>query len=186
MANGYVYDEGFENEDTPEILSVSDGRQVGSFADQTTPAFGSLNMYVFHKDTLISGGSSGKPNHWEFGNQTFAPVDAPVTDKSMVFIGAADGNVYGFSSNGTKKWTGVAGAAIDDIDGQPLTLGDGLLSARNQHSHGVRQLRLGADGTDRTEALSYASGEQNVGHGRRWRVALNGRMGRFVSDDLDQ
>ncbi len=129
LANGYVYDEGFENEDAPEILSVSDGRQVGSFADQTTPAFGSLNMYVFHKDTLIAEGPLGKPKHWEFGNQTFAPVDAPVTDKSMVFIGAADGNAYGFSSNGTKKWTGVAGAAIDDIDGQPLTLGDGLLVA---------------------------------------------------------
>ncbi len=133
LANGYVYDEGQEGApqrwDPPEILSVPDGRQVGSFRDQTPPAFGSSNMYVFHKDTLIAEGPLGRPNHWEFGNQNFAPVNAPVTDKSMVFIGAADGKIYGLSSNGTKKWTGFAGASVDDVHGQPLTIGDGLLVA---------------------------------------------------------
>ena len=142
LANGYVYDEGQEGApqrwDPPEILSVPDGRQVGSFRDELPPAFGSSNMYVFHKDTLITEGPLGRPNHWEFGSrQNFAPVNAPVTDKSMVFIGAADGEDLDSLRTGPRSGPASPAPASTTSTDSHLPSGTGC----SWHSQATQSLR---------------------------------------------
>ena len=119
-------------QDTPIILAKSSGRQTGSFASATAPAFDGSTMYTLQSGKLVATDSSGGPDRWTF--RTGGLVTAPVVNAGVVFAGASDGTVYGVSARtGARVWTGKAGSVIlppNEYDPVVLTgmaIGGGLL-----------------------------------------------------------
>ena len=119
-STGVLYGTGYYTRgayDSPIILSTADGSQQGSFASNTAPAFNGTTMYTLQNGNLVAVDPSGSPNRWTFrvGNL----VTAPVVSGGTVFVGAADGAVYGVSArSGKQVWTGSAGSAILGPDEQ--------------------------------------------------------------------
>jgi outer membrane protein assembly factor BamB len=118
--------------DTPVILAKSSGKQVGTFASDTAPAFDSTNMYTLQSGNLVAVDPSGSPSRWAFGDGTF--VTAPVVNNGVVYVGSSTGTVYGVSvKSHTKIWSATAGSAIVGPDEQNadvlvgMAIGGGLL-----------------------------------------------------------
>jgi outer membrane protein assembly factor BamB len=118
--------------DTPVILKESSGKQAGTFASATAPAFDSTNMYTLQSGNLVAVDPSGSPSRWVFGDGTL--VTAPVVSSGVVYVGSSTGMVYGVSvKTHTRIWSARAGAAIVGPDEQNagvlagLGIGGGLL-----------------------------------------------------------
>ena len=118
--------------DTPILLAKSSGKQVGTFASNTAPAFDNTNMYTLQSGNLVAVDPSGSPSRWAYGDGTF--VTAPVVNNGVVYVGSSTGTVYGVSvTSHTKVWSGTAGSSIVGPDEQNadvlvgLAIGGGLL-----------------------------------------------------------
>ena len=118
--------------DTPEILAQSSGRDTGSFASSTAPAFAGGEMLTLQQGELVAVAATGSPDRWSFGNGSL--VTAPVVSNGVVYEGSDNGTVYGVSaSTGRRVWSGKAGSAILGPDEQDadvlvgLAVGGGLL-----------------------------------------------------------
>ena len=127
-----LYARGFTAIDTPAILSKSSGKQTGSFASATAPAFDGTNMYTLQSGNLVAVDPSGSPSRWAFGDGTL--VTAPVVNNGVVYVGSSTGVVDGVSAKShTKVWSGTAGTAIvgpDENNADVLVgmaIGGGLL-----------------------------------------------------------
>jgi len=119
----HVYAQGFG--DPPLILSAATGNTVGSFAAGSIPAFGNANMYILRSGNLVAVDPSGGPDRWARGGGML--VTPPVADNGVVFAGASNGKVYGFSPTGRKVWAAVAGQGIGSDAYSGLTIGNRLL-----------------------------------------------------------
>jgi outer membrane protein assembly factor BamB len=118
--------------DSPLILAQSNGRDTGSFASSTAPAFDGGTMFTLQQGRVVAVAASGSPNRWSFGAGGL--VTAPVVSDGVVFAGSSKGTVYGISaSTGHQVWTGKAGSFILGPDEQNadvlvgLAVGGGLL-----------------------------------------------------------
>ena len=119
-------------QDTPIILAKSSGRQVGTFASDTAPAFDGTNLYTLQSGNLVAVDPSGSPSRWAYGDGTL--VTAPVVNNGVVYVGSSTGTVYGISVRShTKIWHATAGPAIvgpDEFNADVLVgmaIGGGLL-----------------------------------------------------------
>lgn len=119
--------------DTPLILSRSSGSQLGTFASQTAPAFGSTSMFTLQSGNLVAVDPSGSPNLWTFGDGSL--VTAPVVSGGTVYEGSSNGTVYGLKAgSGAKVFSSKAGPEILGPDEQNddilagLAIGGGLLA----------------------------------------------------------
>ncbi len=118
-----VYAEGFG--DPPLILSAGTGKTAGSFAAGSIPAFGNENMYTLRSGNLVAVDPSGGPDRWARGGGML--VTPPVADNGLVFAGASNGKVYGFSPAGRQIWAGVAGQGIGSDAYSGLAIGNRML-----------------------------------------------------------
>jgi outer membrane protein assembly factor BamB len=130
LHDGFVYARGAY--DTPLILAQSNGRDTGSFASSTAPAFDGSTMFTVQQGRLVAMAATGSPDRWSFGNGTL--VTAPVVSNGVVYEGSQDGTVYGVSaSTGRQVWSGKAGPGILRPDEQNadvlvgMAIGGGLL-----------------------------------------------------------
>ena len=81
LADGYLYDEGHQDSDAPQILSPTDGSMVRTFSDQLPAVFDSSNMYVLQNDRLFAASPFGKPKGGPFDfPKGFSIATLPVTD----------------------------------------------------------------------------------------------------------
>ena len=120
-----VYAEGFG--DPPLILSAGTGKTAGSFAAGSIPAFGNANMYILRSGNLVAVDPSGGPDRWARGGGMLVMVTPPVADNGLVFAGASNGKVYGFSPAGRQIWAGVAGQGIGSDAYSGLAIGNRML-----------------------------------------------------------
>jgi outer membrane protein assembly factor BamB len=125
-----VYARGAYN--TPLILNQSNGRDTGSFATSTAPAFAGSTMFTLQQGRVVAMAASGSPDRWSFGAGGL--VTAPVVSDGVVFAGSSKGTVYGISaSTGRQVWSGKAGSVILGPDEQDadilvgMAVGGGLL-----------------------------------------------------------
>ena len=123
---GLVYAEGnAQLGDVPVILSARTGKAASGFDASSIPAFDTVNMYVLDSGNLIATDPFGRPQRWVFGG---GAIQTPaVADRGDVFVGAADGTVYGLTPSGHEAWSAVAGSATVSDPYSGLAIGDGLL-----------------------------------------------------------
>ena len=82
-------------------------------------------MYILRSGNLVAVDPSGGPDRWARGGGML--VTPPVASNGVVFAGAGDGKVYGFSPTGRQVWAGVAGQGIGSDASSGLAIGNRLL-----------------------------------------------------------
>ena len=117
-----------------QTLDAGTGTAIGTYAADVPPAIGADTGYFLQNETLRGISLDGGGLLWSFtGDGTLAT--SPIMVNQYVFIGSADGHLYGLdAATGSQVWVQDLGAEIPTgaFWGTPMPLsglsaGDGLL-----------------------------------------------------------